>query len=157
MTSVAVGIYGASGYAGAELLRLCAGHPAFDVALAAADSQAGTPVADLYPSLAAAYPGTVFADPDPAAAEGLDLVFLALPHGASQALVPDLRKRVGHVVDLRLFDVYRGGQLAAGRRSLAYRLRFQSLDHTLTDEEVAAVRRRCIDAVESAFPAQLRG
>ena len=56
--------------------------------------------AELYPSLAAAYPDLVFSEYDPAACEGLDLVFLALPHGASQELVPDLRKRVGAVVDL---------------------------------------------------------
>jgi N-acetyl-gamma-glutamyl-phosphate reductase len=95
-----VGIFGASGYTGAELLRLCASHPQLDIVLATADSQVGTRAADLYPSLAAAYPGLVFAEPDPAAADGLDLAFLALPHGASQHLVPDLRKRVGHVVDL---------------------------------------------------------
>jgi N-acetyl-gamma-glutamyl-phosphate reductase len=97
---VSVGIFGASGYTGVELLRLCAGHPYLDVVLATGDSTAGTPVANLYPSLRAAYPGLVLADPDPAAADGLDLVFLALPHGASQSLVPDLRKRVGKVVDL---------------------------------------------------------
>ena len=95
-----VGIFGASGYTGTELLRLCASHPDFDVVLATADSQVGTRAADLYPSLAAAYPDLVFAEPDPAMADGLDLVFLALPHGASQHLVPDLRKRVGHIVDL---------------------------------------------------------
>ena len=95
-----VGIYGASGYTGAELLRLCASHPDLEVALATADTQAGVRAADLYPSLAAAYPGLVFAEADPAAAEGLDLAFLALPHGASQHLVADLRKRVPHVVDL---------------------------------------------------------
>src|SRR5688500_16818005 len=98
--SAQVGIFGASGYTGAELLRLCATHPELDVVLATADSQVGTRAADLYPSLAAAYPDLVFADADPAAAEGLDLAFLALPHGASQHLVPDLRKRVGHIVDL---------------------------------------------------------
>jgi N-acetyl-gamma-glutamyl-phosphate reductase len=95
-----VGVYGASGYTGAELLRLCASHPDLDVVLATADSQVGGRAADLYPSLAAAYPDLVFAEPDPAAADGLDLAFLALPHGASQHLVPDLRKRVGHLVDL---------------------------------------------------------
>src|SRR5439155_25234745 len=95
-----VGVYGASGYTGAELLRLCASHPDLDVALATADSQAGVKAADLYPSLAAAYPDLVFAEADPAAAEGLDLAFLALPHGASQHLVADLRKRVPHIVDL---------------------------------------------------------
>ena len=95
-----VGIFGASGYTGAELLRLLAAHPDLEVALATADSQAGTRAADLYPSLAAAYPSLAFAEPDPALAEGLDLAFLALPHGASQHLVPDLRKRVPKIVDL---------------------------------------------------------
>jgi len=95
-----VGIFGASGYTGVELLRLLAGHPEFEVALATADSNAGTTAAALYPSVAAAYPDLVFAEADPELAEGLDLVFLALPHGASQGLVPELRKRVGHVVDL---------------------------------------------------------
>jgi N-acetyl-gamma-glutamyl-phosphate reductase len=97
---VRTGIFGASGYAGAELLRLAAGHPHLEVELAAADSQSSAAVADVYPSLAAAYPGLVFAEADPAAADGLDLVLLALPHGASQQLVPDLRKRVGVIVDL---------------------------------------------------------
>ncbi|HEV7887364.1 MAG TPA: N-acetyl-gamma-glutamyl-phosphate reductase [Acidimicrobiales bacterium] len=95
-----VGIFGASGYTGVELLRLAAGHPDLEVVLATADSQAGARAADLYPSLAAAYPNLVFTDPDPALADGLDLAFLALPHGASQHLVPDLRKRVGKIVDL---------------------------------------------------------
>ena len=97
---ISVGIYGASGYTGAELLRLCAGHPELSVVLATGDRTAGTAVGALYPHLEAAYPGLVLAEPDPAAADGLDLVFLALPHGASQVLVPDLRKRVGKVVDL---------------------------------------------------------
>jgi len=97
---VRTGIFGASGYAGAELLRLAAGHPHLQVELATGDSQSGAAVADAYPSLAPAYPGLVFAEADPAAADGLDLVLLALPHGASQQLVPDLRKRVGVIVDL---------------------------------------------------------
>ncbi|MDP9072851.1 MAG: N-acetyl-gamma-glutamyl-phosphate reductase [Actinomycetota bacterium] len=97
---IRTGVFGASGYAGAELLRLAAGHPNLDVALATGDSQAGTRAADLYPSLAAAYPDLVYGPADPAAADGLDLVFLALPHGSSQDLVPDLRKRVGVIVDL---------------------------------------------------------
>ena len=58
---------------------------------------------------------------------------------------------------VRLFDVYRGPGIASGRRSLAYALRLEALDHTMTDEEVAEVRQRCIAAVESAHPATLRG
>ena len=95
-----VGIAGASGYTGAELLRLCASHPDLEVVAATGESSAGTRVADLYPSLAAAYPRLTFAPYEPTLFDGLDLAFLALPHGASQALVPDLAKRVGHVVDL---------------------------------------------------------
>jgi N-acetyl-gamma-glutamyl-phosphate reductase len=95
-----VGIAGASGYAGAELLRLCAGHPELDVVVAGGDSQAGATVRSLYPSLAAAYPDLVFSAVTPAELAGLDLVFLALPHGASQRFVPDLADRVGVLVDL---------------------------------------------------------
>ena len=106
MTSV--GIIGASGYTGAELLRLCAHHPEFDVRVATGESQAGTRIAELYPSLAAAYGDQAFEPTEGAAVDGLDLVFLGLPHGASQALVPDLLGRVGKVVDLaadfRLID-----------------------------------------------------
>ena len=103
-----VGIVGGSGYTGAELLRLCLGHPELDVAWATADSQAGTPIAALYPSLAAGYAGKPFVPFDAAMVDGVDLVFLALPHGASQQLVPDILARGCRVVDLaadfRLLD-----------------------------------------------------
>jgi N-acetyl-gamma-glutamyl-phosphate reductase len=91
---------GASGFGGAELLRLCAQHPELDVVVATGDSQAGTPIAELYPSLAAAYGDLVYAPYEPGAVDGVDVVFLALPHGASQAIVPQLLGRVDHVIDL---------------------------------------------------------
>jgi N-acetyl-gamma-glutamyl-phosphate reductase len=97
---VRVGIIGASGYTGAELLRLCAGHPDLAVEYATGDSQAGTGAAELYPSLAVAYPDLVFEAHDPARVHGLDLVFLGLPHEASMALAPELVGKVGCVVDL---------------------------------------------------------
>ena len=95
-----IGIVGASGYTGAELLRLMAAHPELDVAWATGDTQAGNRVAAVYPSLAAAYPSLTFSRYDPSAADGLDLVFCGLPHGESQQLMPELRKRVSRVVDL---------------------------------------------------------
>lgn len=58
---------------------------------------------------------------------------------------------------VRLFDVFRGGSVAPGRRSLAYTLRLQAPDRTLTDTEVAEVRTAVIDAVGSSLPATLRG
>ncbi len=98
--SVRVGIIGASGYTGAELLRIAAHHPDFEVVLATGDSQAGRRAADLYPSLAVAYPDLVYQTFDPADVAGLDLVFLGLPHQASLDLAPQLVGRVGCVVDL---------------------------------------------------------
>ena len=61
------------------------------------------------------------------------------------------------LVDLHLFDVYRHERLGPGRRSLAFRLRLQSPDRTLTDAEVAEVRSRCIEAAAAAHRADLRG
>jgi len=95
-----IGIIGASGYTGAELLRLCALHPDLDVAFATGDSQAGVELAELYPSLAAAYPGRTFDRWDPALLGGVDGVFLGLPHGASQALMGDILATGVMVVDL---------------------------------------------------------
>ncbi len=94
------GILGASGYTGSELLRLLAGHPEFEVALATAHSHAGEAVGIHTPSLATAYPGLSYEESDPARFDGLDLVFCGLPHGESQRIVPELRARVGLVVDL---------------------------------------------------------
>ncbi len=95
-----VGIIGASGYAGAELLRLIAQHPELELSWATGDTQAGTRIAELYPSLLAAYPDHVFRTYDPADAAGVDVVFLALPHGKSQELVPELMKRGPLVIDV---------------------------------------------------------
>ncbi len=113
-----VGIIGASGYTGVELLRLCAGHPELELVLATGETQAGTAAADLYPSLAAAYPDLAFTPYDVDAARGLDLVFLGLPHEQAQEVVPDLLGKVKVIVDLsaafrlkdpKLYPEYYGG------------------------------------------------
>jgi N-acetyl-gamma-glutamyl-phosphate reductase len=93
-------VIGGSGYTGAELLRLLAGHPEIEVVHVTADSNAGNPVTALYPSLAPAYPGLQYETFDPAAVDGVDVAFLGLPHGESQRLVPELTGRVPHLVDL---------------------------------------------------------
>jgi N-acetyl-gamma-glutamyl-phosphate reductase len=93
-------VVGGSGYTGAELLRILAAHPDLDVVHVTADSNAGATVASLYPSLAAAYPGMTYGPMDPAAVAGLDVVFLAMPHGASQGFAPQIVDDVVHVVDL---------------------------------------------------------
>jgi len=91
-------------------------------------------------------------------ASDIDLAFVVDESVPAAAVERALRQAGGDLlVDIALFDVFRGAQLGVGKRSLAYRLRFNALDHTLTDEEVGEVRRRCIDAVESTLPATLRG
>ena len=95
-----VGVIGASGYAGAETLRLCLGHPDFEVVVATGDSQAGAAIVDLYPNLAAAVGNRVFDSYSADLVAGLDLVFLGLPHGASQAIAGEVLGHVKHVVDL---------------------------------------------------------
>lgn len=93
-------VVGGSGYTGAELLRLLLGHPEIEVVHVTADSNAGAAIGELYPALRPLVGDRRFAAYDPAELNGIDLVFTALPHGASQLLVPELLGRVGHVLDL---------------------------------------------------------
>ena len=95
-----VGVIGASGYTGAELLRLLDGHPNLELVVATGDSKAGTRIADLYPSLAAAYGDRTYEAFSPEIVDGLDLVFVGLPHGISQGVIGKIRGTVGHIVDL---------------------------------------------------------
>ena len=95
-----VAIVGASGFTGAELLRLCATHPDLEVIAATGETQAGTRVADLYPSLAGAYGDLTYVPSGHGSVLDAELVFLGLPRGASQPVVPGLRGQVEHIVDL---------------------------------------------------------
>jgi len=87
----------------------------------------------------------------------IDLAF-AVPDGvqASQVRSTLLASGGDELRSVELFDIYRGDQMDPGTRSLAYRLRLQADDRTLTDEQVADIRQRCIDAVEHAHSAVLR-
>ncbi len=93
-------VIGASGFTGAELLRICASHPCLEAVVATGDSMAGRAVVDLYPSLAPVYGDSRLVPYEPGVASGCDLAFCALPHGASQSVMPELRGCVDHVVDL---------------------------------------------------------
>jgi phenylalanyl-tRNA synthetase beta chain len=87
----------------------------------------------------------------------IDLAFVVDDTVPAAAVAATLAAAGGDLLeDLWLFDVFRGPQLGEGRRSLAYRLRFSALDHTLAEDELAALRSRCIEAVESALAARLR-
>jgi N-acetyl-gamma-glutamyl-phosphate reductase len=82
-------VVGASGYAGGELLRLLDAHPGLEVGPVVAASNAGRSLGDVHPQLVTLV-DRALADLDTADLSGCDVVFLALPHGASAAVVPTL-------------------------------------------------------------------
>ena len=93
-------ILGASGYVGGELMRLIASHPAIEVGVAFASSNAGHKVEAAHPHLALAYPGTSFAAWDPSLLQDCDLILAALPHGETQRLAEELLADGVPLVDL---------------------------------------------------------
>jgi N-acetyl-gamma-glutamyl-phosphate reductase len=103
---IRVAVAGASGYAGGELLRLIAGHPHLDLAVATGQSQAGSRLGSVHPHLVSLADHILTAT-DPAALADADLVFLALPHGESAAIATQLppdAKVVDLGADHRLAD-----------------------------------------------------
>jgi phenylalanyl-tRNA synthetase beta chain len=87
----------------------------------------------------------------------VDLAFVVEDGVPAAAVEATLRGGAGGLLEeLALFDVYGGVGMPPGARSLAYRLRLCAPDRTLTDEEVAEVRARCITGVEQAHGARLR-
>jgi N-acetyl-gamma-glutamyl-phosphate reductase len=95
-----VAVLGASGYTGAELLRLLATHPEFEVAAIGASSAAGDPVTSRYPHLDA-YSGRSFEDLKPETVAGrAEVALFALPHGEAASVAPTLLEAGLRVVDL---------------------------------------------------------
>ena len=87
---VPVGIIGASGYGGVQLVRLLADHPAAEVVYVGGDSSAGKPFSSLYPHLTNCIDLTVEAiDLDTIAAK-CEVVFLSLPNGLACQMAPTL-------------------------------------------------------------------
>jgi len=92
-----VAVAGASGYAGGELLRLLAAHPGFEVRTVTGHSSAGSPLIEHQPHLRS-FAHLTLQETRPEILDGHDVVFFALPHGASGALTEQLRS-VGLVID----------------------------------------------------------
>lgn len=114
-----IGVVGGSGYAGGELLRLLAQHPAFEVQAVSAHSNAGEEITAIHPQLQS-YAGRKFSTFSVTEFATCDLVFLALPHGESAKVVsqlPDSTKIVDLGADFRLkskssWAKYYGGDFA---------------------------------------------
>jgi len=106
-----IGVIGASGYTGAELVRLLIPHPRVDIALLTADRRAGKPMAEVFPRFSPyALPKLSALDGVDWPGLGLDLVFCALPHGTTQKVIQDLFGRMPSIkvvdlsADFRLAD-----------------------------------------------------
>ncbi|WP_251197594.1 N-acetyl-gamma-glutamyl-phosphate reductase [Anaerotardibacter muris] len=96
---LATGIIGAAGYAGAELVRILSRHPEFDLRVITSSTDEGVAIADLYP----AFKGVCdleFEAHNTATLADCDVVFMATPHTAAMALVPDLLASDVSVFDL---------------------------------------------------------
>lgn len=94
-----IGLVGGTGYTGVELLRLLSRHPEVRFETITSRGSAGTPVAELFPSLR----GRVdlkFSEPDPERLAECDLVFYATPNGTAMSAVPELLKAGTRVIDL---------------------------------------------------------
>ena len=98
--SVRVSVIGASGYGGAEAVRLLATHPQVRLAHVTADTQANQPLASLYPNLRG-FVDMITEALDPAAIGGdSDLVIVSLPSGKAMEIVPELLERGTRVIDV---------------------------------------------------------
>ena len=93
-----IGVIGASGYAGGELLRLLAGHPEFEVCCVTAHSNAGELITSVHPQLNS-YAGQKFSSFNAADFDCCELIFLALPHGESASVIASLNPKA-KIVDL---------------------------------------------------------
>ena len=106
-----IGVLGASGYTGAELLRLLISHPRVEIALLTADRKAGQEIGAVFPQLRhRALPKLLAIDAVDWAAAGLDLAFCGLPHGTTQKVIQKLlaaapRTKIADLsADFRLAD-----------------------------------------------------
>jgi len=84
-------------------------------------------------------------------------IALVVDAGISYRQILDIIKGFSLITDVKFFDVYSGKQVADGKKSLAYRLVYQSPTHTLTDEEVNRVQEQLLKRLTKELGATLRG
>ena len=114
-----IGVVGASGYSGGELLRLLSSHPHFQVGYIAAGSQAGASITSVHPQLVN-YADRAFEATEISQMNKCELLFFALPHGESAKLITEVDSKIKIVdlgADFRLesptsWDKYYGGEYA---------------------------------------------
>lgn len=105
---IKVGIVGATGYTGSELLRLLVVHPQAEIVVVTSRTEKGTPVADMFPQIRG-YLDLEFTDPSVEELSHCDVVFFATPHGVAQSMMKEFIdsgiKTIDLSGDFRLTDV----------------------------------------------------
>ena len=105
---IKVGIVGATGYTGSELLRLLVLHPEVEIVVVTSRTEKGTPVSDMFPHIRG-YLNLDFTDPTVEELAGCDLIFFATPHGVAQSMMKEFidsgLKTIDLSGDFRLKDV----------------------------------------------------
>lgn len=96
---IKVGVVGGTGYTGVELLRLLVMHPQVELRMITSRSEAGSPVADMFPNLRG-HTSLCFTEPDPKALSSCDVVFFATPNGVAMQSTPALLDAGVKVIDL---------------------------------------------------------
>ncbi|GAG94941.1 unnamed protein product, partial [marine sediment metagenome] len=88
----------------------------------------------------------------------LEDLAMVVDESISAEQIANLIRKTGGatITDIKLFDVYRGGQAGPGKKSLAFNLTYQNPDRTLTDEEVARIRQKIVKHLDKELGAQLR-
>jgi phenylalanyl-tRNA synthetase beta chain len=87
-----------------------------------------------------------------------DLAFILDEDLAAEKAEALIRQTGGKLLaDVKLFDIFRGEQIGAGKKSLAYKLTYIAPDRTLEAAEVSAMRNKIIKRMEYEFKAKLRG
>ena len=84
-------------------------------------------------------------------------IALVVDSGVTHQQILDTMKGFSLVTDVALFDVYSGEQVPAGKKSMAYRLTFQSPDKTLTDQQINGVQQAILKKLTTGLGATLRG
>ena len=86
-----------------------------------------------------------------------DIAFIVQEDVTNEELVKAIKQFGGkHLIEVSLFDVYRGESIDSDKKSMAYNLTFQNQDKTLTDEEVMELFERIINGVTKKFKCSLR-
>src|SRR5215212_7681761 len=112
-----IGILGASGYTGAELVRLLLRHPNVEIALLTADRRAGQAMREVFPQFSPFnLPKLVAVESVDWAAAGLDLAFCALPHGTTQTVIKTVLEKAPRTKVVDLSADFRLADLAAYAR-----------------------------------------